>query len=149
MPEKLPYLGKDELEKLNMLPFPDLAREILSKFISAEDIPHDELDKILKECYRSFEDPTVVPVKQSKSGVFVAELFHGPTCSFKDLGQQILIRPLNCFSKKGKSKRTLLVSTILEIQARQQCGQLQTAKVSIFEYLSFRKVMCRSFRSGR
>ena len=34
VPEKLPYLGKHELEKLNMLPFPDLAREILSKFIS-------------------------------------------------------------------------------------------------------------------
>ena len=44
------------------------------------------------------------------SPVFVAELFHGPTYCFKDLGQQLLVRLLARFAERDKQKKTFLVS---------------------------------------
>ena len=47
----------------------------------------------------------------ANSQVFMAELFHGPTFCFKDLGQQLLVRLLAHFARRRDQKRTFLVST--------------------------------------
>ena len=44
-------------------------------------------------------------------GVFIAELYRGPTYCFKDLGLQVLLRVLSYFATKRGARATLLVST--------------------------------------
>lgn len=56
-------------------------------FISPEEINDGHLRRIMNDSFSSdvFDDENFVPVKQLGS-VFVAELFHGPTFCFKDIG---------------------------------------------------------------
>ncbi len=49
----------------------------------------------------------VVPVSQG----YIAELFHGPTQSFKDFGQQLLVAMVDYFAAKRGRRHTLVVAT--------------------------------------
>ncbi|KAJ1459434.1 tryptophan synthase beta subunit-like PLP-dependent enzyme [Pelagophyceae sp. CCMP2097] len=115
VPETLPQIDAERLESWADLDYAALAFEVLSPFISAE-VEETDLRRVLAECYAGFDDAAAaVPVvKVSPPGeptLFVAELFHGPTYCFKDLGLQVLIRLLAHFSKKRNQPKTLLVST--------------------------------------
>ena len=113
VPENLPMLSPSELQSYASLSFPSLAYAILRRFISADEVSDDELRII---CQRSFHDgfdapdDNVVPVIHVGS-VFIAELFHGPTFCFKDLGMQGVVNLLSHFSAKRHCKTTLLVAT--------------------------------------
>lgn len=56
-------------------------------FISSTEINDEDLSEICNRSYNSkeFDEETFVPVKKLGSA-FIAELFHGPTFCFKDLG---------------------------------------------------------------
>lgn len=56
-------------------------------FIADSEISNEDLRKICKKSLASedFDDDRFVPLKELGS-VFVAELFHGPTFCFKDMG---------------------------------------------------------------
>lgn len=41
----------------------------------------------------------------------IAELFHGPTQSFKDFGQQLLVAMIDYFARKSGRTHTLVVAT--------------------------------------
>jgi len=47
---------------------------------------------ICREAYAGFGHPAVVPLVQLETGLFVQELFHGPTLAFKDMAMQVLGR---------------------------------------------------------
>ncbi|CAD7922292.1 unnamed protein product [Amoebophrya sp. A25] len=53
----------------------------------------------------------VVPVRRADAGLFVAELFHGPTFCFKDIGQQWSIRFLSYFANRKGTRKMAIVST--------------------------------------
>ena len=57
----------------------------------------DEIDpaallEMCREAYATFSHAAVVPLVQLRPGVFLAELFHGPSLAFKDVAMQILAR---------------------------------------------------------
>jgi len=64
----------------------------------------------VQSCYKGFNCEEIVPVRRI-GGLHVAELFHGPTFCFKDLGLQPLIRMLAHFAKQRGIRRTILVCT--------------------------------------
>ena len=57
-------------------------------FISSDEINNGDLEEICNKSYDAdkFDDDSFVPVKKLGSA-FIAELFHGPTFGFKDLGR--------------------------------------------------------------
>lgn len=59
-------------------------------------------------CFSKEAAPNAAAAEQHP--VFVAELFHGPTYCFKDLGQQLLVRLLARFAERDKQKKTFLAS---------------------------------------
>ena len=69
------------------LRYQDLAFEIIRLF--ATDIPDDALRAVVEKSYATFRHPEVTPVVQV-GDLHVLELFHGPTCAFKDLALQFL-----------------------------------------------------------
>lgn len=108
VPEALPRLTTRQLEAWRALPFEALAEAILALFVG-EELPHAELRALARNCYAGF-GAGVVPVRRV-GGLFVAELFHGPTLCFKDFGQQPLVRLLARFAERRGETRTVLVST--------------------------------------
>jgi len=110
VPETLPQIDLHELESWRNLDFPSLAEALLRKFIGHAELSQADLHSIIQGCYEDFAQVEKVPVRRLGS-FYVAELFHGPTYCFKDLGQQPLIRLLAHFAKKNRTNHTLLVST--------------------------------------
>ncbi|MCX2562423.1 threonine synthase [Acetobacter thailandicus] len=89
LPQTWPSLSPEEWHALRGLPYPELAARILSLF-TGDDIDEATLRQLCAKAYAGFDHPAVVPVVQLENGLFVQELFHGPTLAFKDMAMQIL-----------------------------------------------------------
>ncbi len=87
IPEEIPKLTSNDLERLSNLNYSNLAFEILSYYI--DDIPKDDLRKLIESSYKVFRDSEVIPLKHFDN-YHIAEIFHGPTFAFKDIALQFL-----------------------------------------------------------
>ncbi len=87
LPETIPTLSAGDLEALAMLDYPELAFQILSRYVG--DLPAADLKTLVDRSYGSFTHPEITPVVQ-RDGVYILELFHGPTLAFKDVALQFL-----------------------------------------------------------
>jgi len=87
LPESIPQLTPGDLDALSKLAYPELAFQVMSYFI--EDIPAADLKSMIDRAYASFTHPDITPVIH-KDGLFILELFHGPTLAFKDVALQFL-----------------------------------------------------------
>ncbi len=87
LPEEIPIPDEEKLSFWRHLSYPELAFEVLGLF--ADDIPAETLRTLIERAYASFTHPEICPVVK-KNGVFILELFHGPTLAFKDVALQLL-----------------------------------------------------------
>jgi len=91
MPETWPHFGPSDWRAMRGLPYAELAARVIQPFVGGS-IPFEVLRTICREAYAEFGHPAVVPLVQLEIGLFVQELFHGPTLAFKDLAMQVLGR---------------------------------------------------------
>ncbi|MGO3517136.1 MAG: threonine synthase, partial [Acetobacter cibinongensis] len=89
LPETWPSFSKDEWKALRGLPYPELAARVLAPFVGS-DIEGATLRRLCAQAYTGFDHPAIVPLTQVEDGLFVQELFHGPTLAFKDMAMQVL-----------------------------------------------------------
>lgn len=82
-----------------------LGDRVLAPWLSQE-IPSETLSSILQDAL-NFDVP-LVPIGND---VYVLELFHGPTLSFKDVGARTMARLMNYFLAKRGERVTILVAT--------------------------------------
>lgn len=87
LPERIPTFTSEELESWRSLSYADLAYHIISRFV--DDIPAEDLQKLINHSYSTFSHPEVTPVVR-QDGVYILELFHGVTLAFKDVALQFL-----------------------------------------------------------
>ena len=87
LPETLPTVAGDVLDRWQNLPYQYLAKELLALFI--DDIPESDLEDLIERAYASFTHPQITPVCR-QGEVYILELFHGPTLAFKDVALQLL-----------------------------------------------------------
>ncbi len=87
-PAALPVLTQEDIEVLQGMSYPDRAAHILQKFLT--DYAPERLKDIAAKAYASFDHPDVAPVVPLDDTTGILELFHGPTCAFKDMALQIL-----------------------------------------------------------
>jgi threonine synthase len=109
VPESMPRINADVLKEWAKLSYVDLSTELLSLLIT--EMTREEIREICRTSYAGFEEPTVPVVELKAGSVFVAELFHGPTFCFKDLGLRILINFMASFARKRNQRITLLAAT--------------------------------------
>ncbi|GAX09797.1 hypothetical protein FisN_11Lh233 [Fistulifera solaris] len=107
VPETLPAVSVATLKEWAKLDFAQLAQTVLRLFVSESEVSAQELSQIVT--YEGFAPP-VIPIQRVGS-LYVAELFHGPTFCFKDLGMRAVVRFLSLFATKRRQRMTLLVST--------------------------------------
>lgn len=99
---------KVDLSKICVGSKPDFlkaAYEMAKPYVEGE-IPDADLEALVKDAY-PFE-PKLVKIED---GTYVLELFHGPTCAFKDFGARFMARAMSFFNKDQGSNLHILVAT--------------------------------------
>jgi threonine synthase len=106
LPRTLPLLEPDSLPHLATLQFHELAYTLASIFLKDE-VPASTLRSM---CEESFSFPvTLVSLAPDTS---ILELFHGPTCAFKDFGARFMARLFRYFATQtAHEPLTVLVAT--------------------------------------
>jgi len=102
VPDTFPIVSKEELESWRGLSYSDLATQVIHKFVSEEDVPFEELKRIVSVSCAAFREDDVTPVIQV-NGHYILELFHGPTFAFKDVALQMLGNFFEYFLSTGSN----------------------------------------------
>lgn len=100
VPESIPSISMGEIEKMSSMTYNERAYAILSKFLT--DYSEEELMDCVNSAYtkEKFETSSIAPVYKLNSSQYFLELWHGPTCAFKDMALQILPHLLTKAMKK-------------------------------------------------
>ncbi len=108
MPKTIPSITPDEISTLAALPYTERAAYVLSKFLT--DYTYEELLADAEAAYSEAKfgsDPA--PVTDLGDGVYMLELWHGPTSAFKDMALQIMPRLFVRALRKCDEKRCAMI----------------------------------------
>lgn len=112
-PAQLPKLSVKELEKLCSMSYQQRAVHVMGLFL--EDFTAEELASFAEAAYgpTKFDTPAVAPVRTVDDNTYCLELWHGPTCAFKDMALQMLPHLLTASLAKTNEHKTacILVAT--------------------------------------
>ena len=106
MPQHIPILTSSFFKDLRKCSFTEIGFEIASKFIEANEIPSNDLKKIID---KAIDFPA--PLVKLNDSLNVLELFHGPTLAFKDFGARFMARVMSYFIKNSNQEMNILVAT--------------------------------------
>jgi threonine synthase len=106
VPERLPARTWSDLPRTISLPM--LAMWAIEPF-AANGPLRDSIDDICREAF-NFPAP-LVTLGRAAGPASVLELFHGPTCAFKDFGARFLAAALDRLRDASQRKLTILVAT--------------------------------------
>lgn len=113
VPEVIPQLPENAISDLRKMGYQQRAVYIMKMFL--EDFTSEELESFTSAAYseKGFDTPEIAPVKKLDNNTHFLELWHGPTCAFKDMALQILPYLLTASLKKtGEEKQVcILVAT--------------------------------------
>lgn len=110
IPETVPQISTAQLQEWKHLGYAELAFEILKPFV-ADSMPEEDLRSIINETYSAFSHAEVAPLHTLNDGLYVLELFHGPTLAFKDFALQLLGRLLDYFLARRQKHVAILGAT--------------------------------------
>ncbi len=116
VPQQLPEYDTDTFKKLLTLDYKGVAKKVFSDFLS--DFTKNEIDECVEKAYTvekfGAENPAPLAYKKyNGNDVNILELWHGPTCAFKDMALQILPHLLTKSLKKTNDGKdaVILVAT--------------------------------------
>lgn len=109
LPESIPTVDGDFVASLAPLSYRERAKKILSLFLT--DFTADEIDYCVTGAYgKNFSSEKIAPVTKLDDKKHILELWHGPTCAFKDMALQILPYLLTTSMKKiGIEKEVVIL----------------------------------------
>lgn len=105
VPVRLPRFDARTRGELRDLSFPDFATQIVSAFLG-EELTASEIQHL---CHESFNFDA--PLVRLDDTTQILELFHGPTCAFKDFGARFMARLFRHFWGVQARPLTVLVAT--------------------------------------
>ncbi len=112
VPDTFPKFTKEDFESLSKLDYKGRAKYVLKHFLN--DFTDEEIDYCVDGAYTgSFDNEQPAPISLIGKNANILELWHGPTCAFKDLALQLLPYLLTTSAKKvnGGKKTVILVAT--------------------------------------
>lgn len=112
VPEKLPRFSYADLCELKQVGYTERAARILSEFLS--DFTAEEIAECVKKAYtgEKFDGNIPAPLthlQNDRVNMYMLELWHGPTCAFKDMALQLLPHLLTKSLKKINSDKTAVI----------------------------------------
>lgn len=109
VPETVPTLSDEELSRCCALDYCARARLVLGKFLG--NFSGEEIFDCVSGAYTGgrFENDLPAPISKLDDSTYVLELWHGPTCAFKDMALQILPRLLSVSAKKNRQEGEVVI----------------------------------------
>ncbi len=114
LPERIPQLSMDELRALAGMTYEQRAVRVMKPYLDG--FTEEELAGFAARAYAvpgKFDHPGVAPLYEYHKKTHFLELWHGPTCAFKDMALQMLPYLLTASLKKTGEEKTayILVAT--------------------------------------
>ena len=109
VPASIPALTEDELAGLIPKNYVERANAVLSKFLT--DFTEEEVRSCTAAAYTAdkFGSDHTAPLRELYEGVHILELWHGPTCAFKDMALQILPHLMRVSAGKTAGGREIVI----------------------------------------
>ncbi|WP_274953061.1 threonine synthase [Angelakisella massiliensis] len=109
LPQEIPALSREMLEELCPLTYQERAARILGMFLT--DYTKEELEQCVKGAYdEGFDEGRPAPLSTLSDGTALLELWHGPTCAFKDMALQLLPRLMtSAMAKEGDGRQVVIL----------------------------------------
>ncbi len=113
VPESIPLLTEDDIEQMKNMSFCEMSARVLSKYL--DDFSESELLQYTREAYSEEkwgENPIpLVQLNSYNEREYILELWHGPTCAFKDVALQLLPHLMTASMKKtGENKKICILT---------------------------------------
>ena len=113
VPSEIPQITMEDIKKLGELSYADRALFVFSRFLT--DYTEAEIRYCVDGAYntKNFDTENIAELAHLFDGTYMLELWHGPTCAFKDMALQILPYLLTTATKKIDldKKVVILVAT--------------------------------------
>jgi len=109
IPETIPAVDLKFIENLCKMSYSQRAKQILPLYLT--DFNEEEINYCVDNAYKvsSFGSENCAPVKNIGGSENILEMWHGPTCAFKDMALQILPYLLTTSLKKNGEKRKVVI----------------------------------------
>jgi threonine synthase len=125
-PERIDLLPRGLVGNGNSLH--ELSYEAIKQFVGTE-IPTGKLQTIVEEVLNF-----PLPIIEVETDVYSLELWHGPTCAFKDIGARFLARNLSYFLRNESKTVTVLVATSGDTGSAVASGFLDVEGIQVVTY---------------
>ncbi|MDF1580609.1 MAG: threonine synthase [Desulfuromonadales bacterium] len=129
LPQSIPHLTPGDIDALGMLDYPELAFQIISRYVS--DIPAADLKDLIERSYATFDHPEITPTV-NKDGIYILELFHGPTLAFKDVALQFLGNLFEYLLKERGERMNIIGATSGDTGSAAIYGVRSKENINIF-----------------
>ncbi len=110
VPDTWPELTRDAMARYATMPYAEIAFDLMWPFVEGSIAP-DAFATLVDDAYAAFDDPAVVPLRDLGDGMWLAELFHGPTLAFKDVALQLVGRLFDHELTRRGDKVTIVGAT--------------------------------------
>jgi len=112
VPEAFPKITPETIEKLISEPYSRRAAYIMGLFL--DEFSASELNAYADGAYSTskingFNHSDIAPLKRINKSTHFLELWHGPTCAFKDMALQVMPKLLTASLKKIGEKRDVCI----------------------------------------
>jgi threonine synthase len=110
VPETWPRLKPKALAGFAGQSYAEVAAKVMAPFIGNA-VPARAFQAMVRETYAGFRHQAVAPLIEVGEGLWIEELFHGPTLAFKDLALQLVGRLYDHVLKKQGRRVTIVGAT--------------------------------------
>lgn len=109
VPSEIPSITMDEIVKLGDMSYSERAACIFSKYLT--DFTEAEIRYCTDSAYsgKNFATDNIAEISHLFEGTYVLELWHGPTCAFKDMALQILPYLLTTSARKININKKIVI----------------------------------------
>ena len=109
VPEEIPSISMEDLKKLGEQDYRARAKFVFGKFLT--DFTEAEIAYCVDNAYntKAFDTDNIAELAHLFDGTYMLELWHGPTCAFKDMALQILPYLLTTSTKKLHSDKKVVI----------------------------------------
>ena len=110
VPVSIPQISLNDIEKMASFKYTKRAEFILGNYLT--DYTEEEIADCANNAYTAekFGSDDTAPVYKLNDSAYILELWHGPTCAFKDMALQILPHLLTkAIKKTGEDKEVVIL----------------------------------------
>lgn len=109
VPSEIPRITMEEIVKLGDMSYAERAAYVFAKYLT--DFTEAEIRYCTESAYndKKFATENIAEISHLFDGTYILELWHGPTCAFKDMALQILPYLLTTSAKKINTDRKIVI----------------------------------------